>query len=73
MRDAPDVTSRPVRIQIVQGKGGWRVRYKARNGRIIWTSEGYSSKGNARRAAARVHPDVTPEVLSELHPEGVSE
>ena len=54
-------------VQIYCGKGlrNWRVRLVAANGAILTTSEGYFSKGNAKRAATRMYPTLDVEEVSE--------
>lgn len=47
-------------VHIYKGKGArnWRVRLVAKsNGRVLAISEGYFSRWNAKRAAARMFPD----------------
>ena len=48
-------------VQIYRGQGlrNWRVRLVAGNGRALSISEGYFSRWNARRAAARIFPGLT--------------
>lgn len=48
-------------VHIYRGKGArnWRVRLVSGNGRTLAVSEGYWSRWNAKRAAARMFPDVT--------------
>ena len=48
-------------VQIYRGQGlrNWRVRLVSGNGRVLSISEGYCSRWNARRAAARIFPDLT--------------
>jgi uncharacterized protein YegP (UPF0339 family) len=48
-------------VQIYRGQGlrNWRVRLVAGNGRTLSISEGYFSRWNARRAAARIFPGLT--------------
>lgn len=39
------------KLDVFKGKGGWRWRIKAKNGRKVATSgEAFASKGNAQRA-----------------------
>lgn len=39
--------------------GKWRWQVRARNGKVIDTpGESFFSKGNAKRSAKRVHPDL---------------
>lgn len=41
-------------VQIVHRAGGWHLRLKARNGRILMHSEKYKTRGNAFRAASKI-------------------
>jgi uncharacterized protein YegP (UPF0339 family) len=41
-------------IELFQSKDGWRWRLMGRNGRILATSESYSSRGMCRKTVARV-------------------
>lgn len=47
-------------VQIFKGSGRqpWYVRLVSSNGQILNVSEGYFSKFNAKRAAARMFPGV---------------
>ena len=40
-------------IEILKGRGGWYLRKKSRNGKILWHSEMYATQHNAVRAAKR--------------------
>jgi uncharacterized protein YegP (UPF0339 family) len=52
-----------MRVEVFKGSGlkNWRVRLVAANGKNLNVSEGYYSKGNAKRAARRMFPgmDIT--------------
>jgi len=44
-------------FEVFKGNGGWWYwRLRGRNGEIMCQSEGYASKGNAKRAAHRIAP-----------------
>ncbi len=46
-------------MEVHEGADGWRWRVRAGNGRLVATSgEAFASKGNAVRAARRVHPEA---------------
>lgn len=47
-----------MRVELFKGEDGWRLRLKARNGRILTVSEAYFSKWNAKRAARKNFPAV---------------
>jgi hypothetical protein len=51
----------PITVHVYRGRGArnWRVRLVAGNGLTLAISEGYWSKWNARRAAARMFPGLT--------------
>jgi uncharacterized protein YegP (UPF0339 family) len=45
------VTRRP-RYEIVRTDAGWHARFRASNGRIVWTTEVYTRRRDARNAIA---------------------
>ena len=49
-------------VQIFKGSGRqpWYVRLVSSNGQILNVSEGYFSKWNAKRAATKMFPGLTP-------------
>lgn len=50
------------KIEIYKGRGliyRWRWRAKARNGEIVATSQGYTRKWSAKRAARKTFPGIT--------------
>lgn len=48
-----------MKLELFKGDDGWRLRLRARNGRILVVSEAYFSRFNARRAARKNFPDIT--------------
>ena len=54
-----------VEVFKAEGKDPWYVHLKARNGRVITVSEGYSTKSAATRAARKFFPAVELRVLDD--------
>jgi uncharacterized protein YegP (UPF0339 family) len=54
-----------MKVVLYKGKGlrNWHIRLVAANGKILASSEGYFSKGNAKRAATRMFPTLDVEEL----------
>lgn len=53
------VTTAGDTVEVYEGADGWRWRVRAGNGRLVATAgEAFASKGNAVRAARRVHPEA---------------
>lgn len=54
-----------MKVQIFKGQGRqpWYVRLVSSNREILTISEGYYSKWNAKRAARKVFPEITIEVV----------
>jgi len=51
--------SRPAKIEVFKGANNkWYFHVRATNGKITSASQGYSTKGNAQRAAKRQFPDL---------------
>jgi uncharacterized protein YegP (UPF0339 family) len=44
------VTAREPRFEIVRTDAGWHARFRAANGRIVWTTEVYARRGKAVNA-----------------------
>lgn len=50
---------RPPKIEIFKGKDSkWYFHVRSSNGKITSSSQGYSTKPNAKRAAKKQHPDI---------------
>jgi uncharacterized protein YegP (UPF0339 family) len=43
-----------IKVQVFQGKDGWRVRLRSRNGEVLMTGESYKRKWNAMRAGGKL-------------------
>lgn len=59
---------RRARLEVFPGKGlaaEWYVRFRARNGRILMTTEAYHTRGNAFRAARSIRASMSDVVLAE--------
>jgi uncharacterized protein YegP (UPF0339 family) len=57
------------RVELYEGKDGWRFRKVAANNRITLTGEAYTRKESAREAAEREFPNLKlVEVASEPEP-----
>ena len=49
-------------------KGETRFRYRAKNGEVVFSSEGYTAKVSAKRAIASIMKNVPNAVVEELAP-----
>jgi uncharacterized protein YegP (UPF0339 family) len=47
-----------VKTELFRSKDGWRVRLRARNGRVLMSSEAYSSKSKARQTKLLVDREI---------------
>ena len=47
-----------MKVEVFEGKDGWRVRLVGDNGEIIATTEAYDSKSNANRAAEMIRDEA---------------
>jgi len=53
-----------VKVQVFSGSDGrWYFHTKARNGRVLDRSQGYTRRASAKKGAERAYPGVPVEVL----------
>jgi uncharacterized protein YegP (UPF0339 family) len=52
------MTARVARFEICRGIDGWWARFRAANGRIVWTTETYARRGKAELAVMLIVGEI---------------